>query len=88
MAGSKAASHRIGTDLQNAVGYYRLAVESRSTREGVVFTISMTALPSRTVATIRHDPVPEFGEILANGGEWRGEIRGFRTVIETDDAYR
>ena len=32
MAGSKAAGRRIGTDLQNAVGYYRLAVESRSTR--------------------------------------------------------
>ena len=32
MAGSKATGRRIGTDLQNAVGYYRLAVESRSTR--------------------------------------------------------
>ena len=54
----------------------------------MVFTISVTALPSRTDATISHDPVPELGEILANGGEWRGEVRGFRNVIETDDAHR
>ena len=54
----------------------------------MAFTISMTALPSRNDATIRHDPMAELGEILANGGEWRGEIRGFRNVIETDDGHR